>query len=146
MTSVSDIVAIVALGVSLAVVAAQIIKIQTNRKQMRNDVNDLLKEMDLILNDIDLDDKDALYDIDMSLRGYYEKHGSKIEGLVDQLHKSRTLFYRKDKSSRSHGEFLEWLMTKFYESNQEEEERIRVWSKNIPRYRELKKNLGPRHW
>lgn len=144
--NVPDIVAIVALLLSLFAVVAQIIKSHTSREQMRNDVNDLLKELDLILNGIELDDKDMLYDVDMSLRGYFEKHGPKIKGLAEQLHNSRTLLYRKNKSYRLHGEFLEWLITKFYESDQEEEERIRVWSNNIPRYKKLKKDLGPRHW
>ena len=103
---------------------------------------ELLKEIDAILNDINLDDEDLLVAIDMSLMDYFNKHKSRIVFLSKELQERRTLpFNLMGKKYILLGSLLDWMFTRFYDAYQEDEERIRVWTNNVKEYRERRNNL-----
>lgn len=140
MLTILDLMGVIAFVISIAIILANRIRHHVDKKQMISEFDELVREMDSILDDLNLYDNDLLYDVDVSLRDYFRRHGSDIVRLSDRLRSSRTAFYLTDKPHRLRGEFLVWLSTRFYEQNQEDEdERIRVWVNGISEYRELKR-------
>ena len=134
----SLIISILALSVTLAVT---FITTTIHMRRATNKVNGMLDEsemlcMDLIaiLKEYDSHNVEEEYEVDLSLKSYFNDNSVKILYLAKQLKEPQPWYIKNGKSLPKIGDLLVWLVENFYEPNSEEEERIRVWSQNTKQF------------
>ena len=118
---------IFAIGIPLSLHVATVYK---NKHDMIRDAKIFCGDIHTILVDFNADNEDEEYDVDSSLRSYFNNKNTKLQNLADDLRKRNSYFGRTDQTLYSVGELLEWLIRDFYVLNYEEDERIRIWSQN----------------
>ena len=134
-----------ALGIALGVaaLAAATGKIFYDRWRSGLDNGDVLgetheicRDLKAMLNDVNLSDgSEERYEVDLSLRSYFGDNRQKIQRVAEKLRGARTgVLHKRDEKMNAFGEFLEWTVNEFYRYDYEEEERIRIWSQNIPEF------------
>ena len=130
-------ISIIALVTMFVITITQLIlkvySIKKSRDMMLDEAEMLCRDLKRILTDCDKNNEEELYEIDLSLTSYFKDNSLKLESLADRLSKSQVWYY-KNPILEQIGELLEWLLRDFYDGVSEEEERIRVWSQNIPKF------------
>ncbi len=109
----------------------KIISIKKSNGEMLTGASILCKELDEIVNSLDTNDVDECYEAELSLRSYFHDNKSEFVDLIYKLKNHRSFFYRKNKSLLKISKLLEWIMNEFYLHEEEEDERIRIWSQNV---------------
>ena len=101
-----------------------------------DETHEICRDLKAMLNDVNLSDgSEERYEVDLSLRSYFGDNRQKIQRVAEKLREVRTGFLsRKDKKMNAFGEFLEWTVNEFYRYDYDEEERIRIWSQNVPEF------------
>ena len=54
--------------------------------------------------------------------------------MASKLTAPQVWYFPKNQGLTDTGEMFEWLIRDFYDSTSDEEERIRIWSQNIPSF------------
>ena len=131
---------------AFTITIANLIYIHQKRTQIRKDVikdiNMICMDLKTILNDVELGsdpnnayDPEEAYEVDASLMSYFDDNMAKIQQLIIRLQDVRTGFLsKKDEKLSEFGDLLSWTINVFYRRQYEEDERIRIWSKNIPEF------------
>ena len=128
------VISVIALGLTVAVSIKEVVNLRDSRQKLRDDALEVLKELDHIINDANIHEDEGVYETDLSLKSYFQRNQVKIQTLANGLQERQTPLYPKDKTLPQLGELFEWMLRDFYCIHREEEERIRVWSQNIPDY------------
>ena len=115
--------------------------IRRKRKEMLEDSRIIFGDLEVILNDVNSNDNEELYEVDLSLKSYFDDNEVKMQDLANRLHERQPWLYPKDQTLPKIGDLLEWLIRDFYYMRQEEEERIRIWSRNIQAFHEKKSGI-----
>ena len=135
---------IISLGMS-ALVALNMIRMFVNAKdaqrQLRKDAEDVLKNIDRIINDTNTYSDEEVYEVDLSLKSYFDENRVKIQDLANKLQARQPALSFKDRTLPELGKLLEWVIRDFYHADQDEEERIRIWSQNVPNYHQRKNDI-----
>ena len=118
-----------------------LVHIRRKRKEMLEDACRIFGDLEVILNDVNSNDSEELYEVDLSLKSYFDDNEVKMQDLANRLHERQPWLYPKDQILPKIGDLLEWLIRDFYYMRQEEEERIRIWSRNIPEFHEKKSGI-----
>ena len=107
-----------------------------SKEDALDETHEICRDLKAILNDVNLSDgSEERYEVDLSLRSYFGDNRQKIQRVAEKLREARTGFFsRRDKKMNAFGEFLEWTVNEFYRYDYEEEERIRIWSQNVPEF------------
>lgn len=113
-----------------------IIKHKNEDDELAKQSNTICKDLKAILNDVKLyDDSEERYEIDLSLKSYFNDNRTQIQTLVNNLRVARSGFLsKKNKKLNEFGDLLHWTIYDFYRFDYEEDERIRIWSKNIQKF------------
>ena len=109
---------------------------KSGKEDALDETHEICRDLKAILNDVNLSDgSEERYEVDLSLRSYFGDNRQKIQRVAEKLREARTGFFsRRDKKMNAFGEFLEWTVNEFYRYDYEEEERIRIWSQNVPEF------------
>ena len=91
----------------------------------------LCYDLKRILNDFDENNEEEHYEIELSLHSYFKDNKRHLQKLADELLAVKPWYYSKDEILPKIGFMIKWLQEEFYNEDEEEDERIRVWSKNI---------------
>lgn len=127
-----SIIAIIAMVViSVVQIIFKIYNIKKIRDEMLDESEILCRDLKRILTDYDQDDEEERYEIDLSLISYFKDNSLKLESLARRLTEHQAWYYRNPHLKQI-GELLYWVINEFYDSTSDEEERIRIWSQNIP--------------
>ena len=130
-------------GLSIIAFSITVIKLvydsQKNKqvkKDLMEETNIICKDIKAILNDVDMDDdSEEIYEVDASLRSYFEDKGQQIQQVIIKLQDVRIGFFaKKDKKMIEWSTLLSWITNDLYRYNYDESERIRILSKNIPEF------------
>ena len=107
-----------------------------NNGDVLDETHDICRDLKAILNDVNLSDgSEERYEVDLSLRSYFGNNRQKIQRVAEKLRGARTgVLHKRDEKMNAFGEFLEWTVNEFYRYDYEEEERIRIWSQNVPEF------------
>ena len=111
------------------------------QRQLRDEAENVLKDIDRIINDTNVYSEEEVYEVDLSLKSYFDENRVKIQDLANRLQKRQPALSHKDRSLPKLGALLEWVIRDFYHVDQEEEERIRIWSQNVPNYHQRKNDI-----
>ena len=107
-------------------------KIKKTQDMLAADAEMLCRDLEAILTDFDKDNQEELYEIDLSLRSYFNDNSLTLRDLANKLTVRQVWWGSKNEQLIVIGEMLEWLIKDFYDGISDEEERIRVWSQNVP--------------
>ena len=111
------------------------------KRQMLEDSSGVFGDLDAIIGDVSSNGGEELYEVDLSLKSYFDDNEVRMQDLANRLHEGLPWPYPKDQTLSMSGDLLEWLMCDFYRSRREEEERIRIWSRNIRKFHEKKSGI-----
>ena len=130
----ATILAVIAFGMTVFHFTKDIFDQRRRNESLRNDAIILCNDLKSILTGINDDDDEEVYEIDLSLETYFDNNAIRIQDIITESRKPQKLFTRKDKKLVALVKLLEWLMNEFHSKVSDEEERIRIWSKNIPEF------------
>ena len=91
----------------------------------------LCKNLRVILQDYDYNNEEEEYDVDLSLKSYFNDKHEKILDIANELRKRQSYFLSTDKKLYDIGDLLEWLVQDFYKIHDDEDIRIKRWSQMI---------------
>lgn len=128
-------------SVAIGNMARMAINAKYAQRQLRKDAEDVLRDIDRIINDTNAYSDEEIYEVDLSLKSYFDENRVKIQELANRLQARQPALSFKDPSLPKLGKLLEWVLRDFYHINQEEEERIRIWSQNIQNYHQRKNDI-----
>ncbi len=96
----------------------------------------ICEDLKAILNDVvPSGDLEEYYDIDSSLHAYFHENQKKIKQLMYELENVKNWHRTKEgKQAKAFVDMLEWITGKFYRYDCDEEERIRIWTKNVQEF------------
>lgn len=125
-----------AIVITISKLLYDINKSKQENKDIWNRTDVVCKKLKEILNDVDLsEDSEEPYEVDLSLQSYFEESRGEIIDLIKDLRALRTgVLHKTDKRAVAFGNVLEWTIKEFYRADYEEEERIRIWTKNMPEF------------
>ncbi len=130
-------ISITALVVTIVIAIGQIyLKLYSIRKtqnEMKEDALMFCRDLKRILTDFDKDNEEERYEVDLSLKSYFNDNTVKIRSLSERLSEHQS-WYSKKPELKITSELLEWIIEDFYDNYSDEEERIRIWSQNIPAF------------
>ena len=130
-------------GLSIFAFSITVIKLvydSQKNKQIKKDLieetNIICKEIKAILNDVNMNiDDEEIYEVDASLRSYFEDKRQQINQVIIRLQDVRIGFLsKKDKKMTEWGTFLDWILNELYHYDEDENERIRLLLKSIPEF------------
>ncbi len=106
------------------------------KKDLIEETNIICKEIKAILNDVNMNiDDEEIYEVDASLRSYFEDKRQQINQVIIRLQDVRIGFLsKKDKKMTEWGTFLDWILNELYHYDEDENERIRLLLKSIPEF------------
>ena len=127
---------VAALGVAVGKIFYDRWRSGVNNGDVLDETRDICQDLKAILNDVNLSDgSEERYEVDLSLRSYFGDNRQKIQRVAEKLREARTgVLHKRDKKMNAFGEFLEWTVNEFYRYDYDEEERIRIWSQNVPEF------------
>lgn len=111
--------------------------IKSERKKLHQESKHILYELKTILQDAYTDDEELLYEIDLSLGRYYGKNSACLISLHSRIQDRGNPWYYRDKKKLTLddiADLLLWVAKDIYYPDYEEEERIRIWSQNVPEF------------
>jgi len=128
----------IALALSITAIIIPIVfklyNVKKTRDIMKHDAEMLCRDLKRILTDFDKDNEEELYEIDLSLTSYFKDNSLRIQELSIKLTQEQPWYYPKNNDLLIIGRMLEWMIRDFYNIVSEEEERIRIWSQNVPSF------------
>ena len=109
-----------------------LLKIRAERKYFYDESKNLTYRLKSILQDCNVDNSEELYEFDLSLSSYFNDWNNDLLSLSNSIKShSQPWYYPKDKNLDNVSNLLIWISIEFYHPNDEEDERIRIWSQNI---------------
>lgn len=132
----------IALGLSITtftLTISMLIYNYTKNKRIKDNTlkqtREVCKYLKTTLNDVDLsDESEERYEVDLSLQTYFQEKRGDIQHLIEKLREIKTFWLKEDKQANEFGDVLAWTIKEFYLYDCEEEERIRIWTKNIDEF------------
>lgn len=101
--------------------------------ELKKKITCLCKNLKSILDDVNPNNEEELYDIDSLLQTYFQENSVEIQRLINEINDRPLYLNVKRIDFKKTTDFLKWLF-EFYAIGQQEEERIRIWSQNIDNF------------